>query len=394
MERTGVILENNKSVPIIYVALSLDIGGLERIIVDLVKKLDKNKFKPIVCCLCKKGVLANEIEKFGIDVIELEKKRGIDYYATIKLARILREKRIQIIHSHNINAHIHSFLAAKIANTPIIITTKHGAGLPFKNSLSKMLWTKSINLFTDRIVTVSEDIKNILLNDGNINPNKITTIINGINIENYSREIDTRKKKREIGISDEDLIIGNVARLSREKGHNILLEAFSIVLKEVSNARLVLVGDGPLRKNLEDKAKELGIINKINFLGFRHDINELLKIFDVFVLPSITEGISLALLEAMSAGLPIVATNVGGNPEIVIDGQTGLLVPPNDPYSMSKAILKVMDDKNFAKQMGLAGKALAQKQFSIEAMVSQYEQLYQNILNFKNDLIRPKRLKI
>ena len=372
-----------KPIPVMHVVASLDIGGLESVVVNLMKKHDRSKFKPAVCCLLGKGALGSIIENLGVDVIELQKRRGIDYLTVYKLATILRKRKILILHTHNINPHIHGSLAGEIAGVPININTKHGAEIPFRRRISRVFWDKVIVRSTDRIVAVSEDAKNALIRIAGIDPNKVVTIANGIDIEEHSKEIDIREKKREIGILDEDFIIGNVARLSGEKDHNNLLEAFFIVLQKFPNIKLVLVGDGPLRRELEDKAQRLGIKERTLFSGFRRDVPELLKTFDVFVLSSITEGTSMTILEAMAAGLPVVATNVGGNPEIVVNEKTGIIVPPKDPPALAEAIIRIMSDRNLAEAMGAAGRERVKKLYSSDRMVREYEELYQNILEKK-----------
>ena len=384
---------DKQSIKLMHIVLSLNTGGLERVVINLLKGMDQNVYNLYLCCLEEPGILIHEAEKIGVKVLTLNKKKaGIDYKSIFNLAKALKEYKIDIVHTHNPGSHFYGAIAGKIAKVPVIINTKHGRNPSY--SRWNLIQKKLLSYITDKIVAVSEDARKMAIEIEKIPHRKVTTILNCIDIDKYNVKVDKELKRQELGISKDDFVIGIVARLSPEKDHNTLLDAFRHVLdKSGQNVKLVIVGDGILKEELKQKSRILSITDNTIFLGERHDVPELLATFDLFVLPSLTEGISLTLLEAMSAGLPIVATNVGGNPEIVIDNKSGMIVPPQNINSMANAIIRIMSDKDTAKQMGLAGKIRAQERFSIEAMVSQYEQLYRDILNLKNDFIRLKRQK-
>jgi len=376
-------MKNGVKVKLMHIVLSLNVGGLEMVVINLLKGLDRRIYTPILCCLEEEGSLIHEIEKLGVKTIVLgKKKKGIDYPLLFRLASILRQEKIDIIHSHNPTPYFYGTIAGKIANVPVIIYTKHGRN-PVKKK-RELLLRKFLSYMTDKIVAVSDDARNVAINDEKINPEKVVTIFNGIDIDRYQTNIDVASKKREIGLSDDDFVIGIVARLSPEKDHNTLFEAFRIVLDSINqNVKLVIVGDGILREEFEQKAKSISISNKTIFLGERYDVPELLAIFDLFILSSITEGISLTLLEAMATGLPVVATNAGGNAEIVLDNQTGFIVPPKDPNRMAEAIMTIIKNNDMANQMKERGKDRVSKKFNLETMRDQYEQIYQQTLLHK-----------
>jgi len=376
-------MKNCGTIRLMHLVLSLNTGGLEMVVINLLKVMDHRIYTPILCCLEEEGSLIHEVEKLGIKTVVLGKKRkGIDYPLIFRLAKILKQEKIDIIHSHNPTPYFYGTIAGKIANVPAIIYTKHGRN-PIRNK-RELLLRRFLSYMTDKIVAVSDDAGNVAINDEKINPEKVVTIFNGIDIDRYQTNIDVASKKHEIGLSDDDFVIGIVARLSPEKDHNTLLDAFHIVLDNVDQSvKMVIVGDGILREELEQKAKSISINDKVIFLGERHDVPELLAIFDLFALSSITEGISLTLLEAMATGLPVVATNAGGNTEIVLDNQTGFIVPPKDPNRMAEAIMTIIKNNDMANQMRERGKDRVSKKFSLETMRDQYEQIYQQALLHK-----------
>jgi len=393
-KRTGhanmIPCKYQKKFRVMQLVLSLDIGGLEMLVVDLVKNLDRQKFEPIVCCL-HTGSLADRITSDGIKLIHIEKKHNIDYGLILKLVKVLKQEYIDIIHSHNKAVHFYAVLAAKIAGIPII-HTKHGRNLPkgdinnIDNSVKTKLYRRISYLMTDLTVAVSYDAKRFALQTDGMPEEKIITIHNGIDTVKYNKTLSKdqiKEMKQFMGIAEHNLIIGNVARLSREKDHNTLLAAFAIVSNELRNVKLIIVGDGPLSEELQAKSIALNISSNVLFLGMRNDIPELLKLFDIAVLSSITEGIPLTLLEAMAAGLPIVATNVGGNPEVVEDQITGLLVPAKNPSALAEAMIHLLKNENKRIEMGEAGRKRVQKYFNLDLMVKQYEAIYETFLTVK-----------
>lgn len=368
-------MKKSRKVNLIHVILKLDVGGLERVVIDLLRNLNLRIYNPILCCLEKYGTMIQEVNELGIDVIALGKKEeGLELSLIPRLAKILRQNKIDILHSHNSSPHFYSTLAGKVAGTPINIYTIHGQELHRADKL--------LSYMTDMIVAVSDDARKLMVRRGGIPQRKVMTILNGIDEGKYHSDVNVTLKKRSIGLAEDDLVIGIVARLAPEKDHNTLLEAFKIVLQKTNKkVKLVVVGDGNLRKELEEKARHISISENTIFLGERHDVPELLATFDLFVLSSLTEGISLTLLEAMAAGLPIVATNVGGNPEIVLNNQTGIIVPSRDPISMANGIVKVIGNINKAKQMGEMGKDRMAKVFSVKTMAKKYEEVYDKFLS-------------
>jgi glycosyltransferase involved in cell wall biosynthesis len=227
----------------------------------------------------------------------------------------------------------------------------------------------------DRIVAISEEVKKELLKAG-ISQNKITTIDNGINVNRFKEQYDTEKIRNELGIPNDSKVIGTVGRLSPEKGHHILIEVAEKIIKKYPATFFVFAGDGLLKEKLERKAKNLKIENHLLFIGSTNKIPELLSIYDIFVLPSFSEGLPMALLEAMAAKIPIVASRIGSIPKLIIPHQTGLLVEPRDMSSLEKSIIDLINDKNKAIKLAENGYRMILKIFSSKIMTEKYISIY------------------
>jgi len=346
---------------IMHVVLSLEYGGLEKVAIDLASYLNNGKHKVIICCLDRLGELAKEAEKRGVKVIFIKRKPGIDFSLPFRLSKVFKDEEIDIVHTHNHAAMLYGTLGARLAGIRAIFNTIHGREKKIKN---KTIWSMAWKM-NSMIITISQDAKRELVKNSGINPEKIGVIYNGIDISRFKK-------------SDADSnVIGTVSRLSQEKDNFTMLEAFKIISSRLDNVSLVIAGDGPLKESLKAKVESLKLEEKVIFLGFRNDIPEVLSGFSVFALSSLTEGISISLLEAMASGKPVVATNVGGNPEVVSDGETGLLVPPKEPDKMAEAIIKILSDRDMAKRMGEAGRKGVEEKFSLERMVKEYQEIYE-----------------
>jgi sugar transferase (PEP-CTERM/EpsH1 system associated) len=370
----------NSTVNVAHIVLSLGVGGLERVVVNLVKGIDRARFNPMVCCIEGRGPLSEEIESSGIPVFYLRKTASRDYPLVLKLASLLRRHEVVIVHTHNPSPHFYGVLAARIAQTPIIIHTKHGRNYPER--LRRVFLNNVLSRLTDKVVAVSEDARNVALEVEKVVPSKVVTITNGIDVERFSQH-DADHKRDEIGIPTGHFVVGNVARLAAEKDHTTLLKAFSLVLKELPNTSLLIAGDGELRGELRSISEQLGISQSVSFLGLRKDVAELLHIFHLFALSSITEGTSLTILEAMAASLPVVATDVGGNSKLVVNGKTGIVVPPRDPNALAEAIINILSNPDKAAQMGMYAHKRFTENFSLTHMLEKYENLYNHFLEKK-----------
>ncbi|MBI5676087.1 MAG: glycosyltransferase [Nitrospirae bacterium] len=367
---------------LLHILSSLQIGGAEKQVVTLLKYLDKKKYRVILCCFHADGPLQKEIENEAVEIIILRMRLRYIFFALYKLIRLMKKEKIQIVHTHLYFDHLWGRIAARIAGVPVIMTTEHGRGMWKKRR--HLFFEHIANRFTDMRIAVSEDIRQIRIQRELSTPEQVITIPNAINEDDFIVSDYVRSDKRkELGINRDDLVIGTVARFDPDKALDKLLEAAALVVKSIENVKIILVGNGPLRNNLEDHAARLRIADKVVFTGARTDIAELLSIMDVFVISSIREGIPVSLLEAMAAERAVVATNVGGNAEVINDESCGLIVEPNDTAALARGIISLLNDKALRERVGLKARLRIKEHFSVKSQVRKIESLYERILMSK-----------
>jgi sugar transferase (PEP-CTERM/EpsH1 system associated) len=368
-------------VRILRIVNSMDIGGLERGVTNLTLNLDKTKFEHVFCCLNKKGHFGERLEEEGIKVYELRKKKGFGLRLVPQIRSIIKKEKIDIIHTHNTDPFQLGILSFLFIRDIVRIHTDHNT---FANRESRLalLLNQILSIFTNKIIAVSHNVKEDWIKKVKVNPRKLIAVYNGVDLKKLDFKVNINKERQKLGLSKKDLIIGIVARLSREKDHLTLFRAFSIVNSKAKNAKLLVVGDGALRKYLERFVEENRVKNVI-FLGRRNDAHKLIKLFDIFVLSSINEGCSQTIEEAMASSKPVVATSVGGNVVLVKDKETGILVPKKDPKVMADALLKLIRDRKLRKEMGRKGRERAEKYFTIEKQARKYEEIYDYFIRKK-----------
>jgi glycosyltransferase involved in cell wall biosynthesis len=355
------------------------------------KGLDEKKFEVEFAC-APGGPLIGEISKEGIKfqpINHFVQEINIfkDFRALLELIHLLKRGKYDIVHTHNSKAGFLGRLSAKIAKVPIIVHTIHGFAFhEYERPPRRLLFIlleKFAAKFAGRLITVSQPLTKWGLEIGVGSPEKYVTIYDGIEIDKFQVKIDIHKKRQEFGIKPGDKVVGAVAKLWEGKGHKTILEAAKTVVKKSPQVRFIFVGEGYLRKELESYARDLGVSDYVIFAGFREDIPEVTAIFDIAVLVSLFEGLGRVLLEAMVLGKPVVATRVGGIVDVVKDGETGILVSPEDPEGLARAITTLLEDENSARRMGEAGKRRIDSKFTARTMVERIEQVYEKLLEEK-----------
>jgi len=364
-------------VKVVHVVLGLNMGGLERVVLRLVARTDRARFEPVVCALDEPGVLAPELARLDVPLRIVRREPGLDTSLPFRLGHWLKEQGARIVHTHNPAPHLYGSLAARIAGARVI-HTKHGRNTPSVRRY--VLLNRIAASMTDRLVAVSDDAARVAIEIEHVSAHKVVTVLNGVDTDLFRPGGDARAARARLGIPAEGFHVGCVARLCSVKDHATLLDAFARVRRARPDAHLTLVGDGEERARLEATRARLGLEEAVTFAGQRTDTADLYAAFDVFALSSSSEGIPLTLLEAAAAGLPSVATRVGGNAEVVVDGETGLLVPPRDPERFSEALLALAARQDRAA-MGAAARARVDQRFSAERMSRAYHDLYTEILS-------------
>ena len=347
---------------IAHVTLGLEMGGLEKLLVEFARHADRERFELYFVSLTTRGPLADEIEAAGWPVIAVNAPPGFRPRIALDLATLFKQLEIHAVHTHDDRPIIYGAPAARLAGVPHVIHTRHGRSSQLTQR--QQLLVRLASRMTDRFVCVSKDAAVLSVRQG-ISRRRIRTIWNGIDLERF-----TYAAPRVGGP------VVAVARLSPEKGVDHLIRAIAIAARECPSIRAEIAGDGPCLPGLIELRNRLGLTDRIGFLGQVHDVPSLFQRAALFVLPSLSEGISLTLLEAMASGAPVVATSVGGNPEVVQPNVTGLLIPAADPASLAAAIVQMMRDPTAANAMAQAGRGRVETLFDVRSMVATYESLY------------------
>jgi glycosyltransferase involved in cell wall biosynthesis len=358
-------VETNRSshrLRVAHITFGLDVGGLEKLLVEFARHADRRHFDLQFISLGHRGPLAEDVEAAGWPVAGMGVPTGLHPGLVLRLATRFQREKIDVVHTHDDRPHLYGTLAGRMAGVGRIIHTRHGRspGLSRRQDVLVRLAARWI----DRFVCVSEDSARLALERG-VPVRKVCTIRNGIDLERFPCHGPQ---------VDGPAVI--VARLSPEKDHATLLRACVLAMRQEPTFRLEIAGDGPCRADLERLAGQLGLAPHVFFLGAVREIPPLLARARFFVLSSVSEGVSLTLLEAMASGLPVVATRVGGNPEVVEDETTGLLVPPSNPEALAERMLRLWRDPEKGRRLGHKGRSRAECQFDVRGMVAAYERLY------------------
>lgn len=355
---------------ILHVIDTLDFGGAEKVLVALANGF-VTRHQVTICCLTRIGELARELDS-RVATFCMDRGAGNDYLLPWRLARRIRRSGYDVVHTHNWSVFLEGGIAGVLARVPVLIHTVHGSyrklevgAVPrVKRALRHWLERRVAHRFC-RVVAVSDSIREQIPEVVGIDPTRLTTVHNGVADGGATGAPD-----------GQGLTFISVGRFDAIKNHDMMVRAFARVAARYPNARLLLVGDGPQRSAIESLIAELNLRSKVELTGFRSDVAELLMSADVFLMSSRYEGISIALLEAMRAGLPTVATQVGGIPETVLPQRTGLLVPSEDIDGFAEAMRSLAASPGLRRQYGDAARALQLREFSSDAMLARYAALY------------------
>jgi len=365
-------------ITVLYFSNEATRGGAEEHILTLIRGLDRTRFRPVLACpreLAEKlrPDLPSDVEVFPICL-----RRPSQFGAMIHLARILREQRVQILHSHLFYASLFASPIGWACGVPVIIETPH-VREHWRNG-----WLKS-RFFVDRLagrfvtsyIAVSEANKRYLVEQKRLPGEKIIVIRNGSDLEKFNHaQLPESGLRRDWGIGSKDPVLLVIGRLEPQKGHRVLLEAMPAIRREFPSARLICLGAGSLREELLERTRELGIENAVHFAGFQKNVAEWLQAADLTVLPSFYEGLPLVAIESLAMGKPVVATAVDGSGEIVLDGKTGLTIPPGDSTALAGAVCRLLHDPELRKRMGREGREWVRANFDERAQVSRTQELY------------------
>jgi len=355
-------------------------GGAERMLLDLVRHLGPGYTSTLG--LLKPGWLQTTATLASIPSVLLAGNALGDFGTLRKTFQFVRANEIQLLHTHEFYMNLVGAIIARVSRIPHVATL-HGKKYHTEKRRRRAFYRFAAKR-TSRLVAVSQDLQKFLCAHFNVSQDKVAMIYNGIDLSPFADVQRNPQLLESLGISVDAFIVGTVGNLYALKGHTYLIRAAHGVMQKRPNTHLLILGRGELKNPLEQEAKALGIADRVHLLGYRDDTPRWLGVMNVFVLSSLSEGLPLSLLEAMASSLPTIVTQIGGMPEVVREGETGVVVPPGDCEALTKSILFFHDNPNIAKQYGRAGRIVVFEDFSVDRMVHQYRSLYREVLAGKS----------
>jgi glycosyltransferase involved in cell wall biosynthesis len=349
---------------------SLGPGGTERLVIEIVRQLQAISIRSLVCCLDHEGAWAHELTSIGVSVIALNRPPGFRPGISLQIARLADRFSTDVIHCHHYSPFVYGQLAALLRPGLRVVFTEHGRLSDAPPSWKRRCVNPVLGRLPAAIYSVSHDLRRHMIAEG-FSPSRVGVVHNGIEVGPLASAVSRCSARASLGVPGDALVVGTVARLDPVKDLTTAIKAFAAVTRQVPNAVLVVIGDGSERADLCRCAASLAVADRVIFTGHRDDARALLPAFDVYVNSSSHEGISLTILEAMAASVPVVATCVGGNPEVV-SPDTGILVPPKTPDALAAALAALARDQGRRAQLGGAARRRVERSFSVDDMVARY----------------------
>lgn len=362
---------------VMHILESLDHGGLERVVTDLAIAQKRHGLDVSVLCLHRTEGYKAELLDHGLDVIVAEKCKPFDMRALRCIRRSVAERRVEVVHAHSFVPNYYAAAAmCGMSGRPTLVGTCHDMGTRLNNRRLNLFYGWSLRR-TAGVAMVGRQVHDRFVGDGIVPAAKATTVLNGIPVDRFRGSAERRAQARHaLGLGAGERVIGAVGRMVALKNQRLLVELMPTLVAEHPNTRLVLIGSGPLEQELRHCARQLGVTDRVLFAGQRSNVADLTPAFDVFAMPSLTEGVSIALLEACATGLAVVATRVGGNPEIVTDRETGLLVPPADGPALHAALSRLLADAELRRRLGEQAAAWVRSHASVDTLRAAYDRFY------------------
>lgn len=384
--------EPERPLRVVHVVDRLALAGLEYGVIKLVNRLDPDRFRSMIVCLTHQTEDARQLLAKTIPVFEMHKNPGRNWSLIGRLAARFRSERVDIVHSHNWSTLLYSVAGARLAGVPMVVHGEHGKDDTLPNR-PRLLASRILARGVGRVCAVSRNLAEEVIRDWRLPRERVARIPNGVDLEAFAIRHSLDAIREELGLTAESRVVMNTGGFRTIKDHPTLLRAFARVYRNDPLARLVLVGQGSAeepRGGLDRVASDLGVAEAVRFAGVRRDVPRLLQVCDVYVNSSRFEGLSNTILEAMAAGVPVVATDVGGNPELVEDGVNGFLVPAGEEESMAARIGELLMAPPLRNRMGAAGRARIEAEHSMTAMVGAYSGLYEDLWNVRHGRVGTK----
>ena len=362
---------------VMQVVLSLVPGGTERLVIEICRRLGRG-FETSVCCLDDEGEWANELRGIGIDVVALRRRSGFRPSLGRYIADLATDRAVDVLHCHQYSPFVYGRIAKMWRPELRLIYTEHGRLSDAPPSWKRRVVNPYLSRFDGSIVAVSDDLRQYML-DARFPRGQVNVVHNGIETGPLPGPAQRLRARMALGVSDDTFVFASVARLDPVKDFMSLLEAYAEVRREVPKSRLVIIGDGSERVALKARAQREDLAGSVDFLGMRSDVRALLPGADLYLNSSISEGVSITILEAMAAGVPVIATAVGGTPEVLAGGAAGILVPPRHPARLAQAAIALSSSAAARGRLAAIARRRVESSFTIQRMVAEYVRLYQSV---------------
>lgn len=361
---------------VLHVMDALGVGGTELGLANLIER-SADRIAHSVCCVRSAGATADRLAARGVPITVLHKRTGNDWGLPLRIAALCRRTQPDIVHTRNWGS-IDGIVGARLAGVRVVVHGEHGraADDPDGRNRRRNRARRVLAPLLNRVITVSDQLRRWLVDEVRLPAAKVVVLSNGVDAARFQRRADRDEIRRRAGYGPEDLVMGTVGRLDPVKNQAALIETLALLAPRYPRLRLAIAGDGPERERLAAMIVERRLTGIATLLGQRDDIPSVLNLFDVFLLPSLGEGMCNTILEAMATEVPVIATHVGGNPELVAAGTTGALVPARDTPALARAVAAYLDGDALRRQQGAAGRLRVEQEFGIDSMVERYVQLY------------------
>jgi len=371
-------METHK-IKILYIITGLEIGGAEILLLNIVKNLNKDLFNCSILYLKGKADIGGEFSELNIDVYNNSRYSFFNPYKYWKIFNLIKQKKIDIVHSHLIHSNLIARIIGKASNVKVIINSEHNtSNWKFKYIPFIILFRITLR-YVNLVHCISNSVRDHILSIITIDNSKLKVIYNGICLDRFKN--NKFQKTSTINYSNSHPIIGCVSRLDKRKGIEYLIKAIGLLKVQYKDIKLILVGDGPQRSFLNRLVKELSLVDQVVFVGKTFEVEKYLSIFDFFVLPSLQEGLSIAIIEAMASGVPVIASNVGGIPEVITHKQDGILIKAKNENDIFEAVIQLNNDKKLKSKLISNAYDKISAKFDIRKIVKEFESMYTHYIN-------------
>lgn len=365
---------------LLYIVNSLNPGGTERLVMEMGLAFDR-EYRVSILCLDEPGRWARDLRRRGVPVYCAWRQPGLDLRMPVKIARIVRKSRAAIIHAHQCTPWFYAALSRLFHGRPKLLLEEHGRFYPEEDKRARRLINRAVIVpLSHRFVAVSQDVCRRLERYEGVDAARTQVIYNGVDVGSRVSAEERAALRRELGFDENDFVVGTVGRFDPIKNLPMLVHSLAESRRQAGRVRGLLVGDGPQFEAVRALVAQLGLEDSVRLTGFRNDARRLVQCMDVFVLSSLSEGTSMALLEAMAMGVPAAVTAVGGNPEIVLEGRTGWVVPSGSVEALTAAVLEALRNEGLRTRFARAGQQRCEENFTFAGMIECYRELYRSML--------------